>query len=89
VLHEPDGKEGEGRMPDRRFVQSGQSRRRLRALGRYALAALGSVGAAFHVFVVLPVPAEPSGPAPGSPPEPAPLTDVELSAWAGITRNLT
>ncbi|WP_158893463.1 hypothetical protein [Amycolatopsis anabasis] len=73
-------------MPDRRFVQGGQSRRRLRALGRYTLAALGSVGAAFNGFVVLPAPGEP---VPGSSPEPAPLTDVELSAWADITRNLT
>ncbi|MEV6873065.1 hypothetical protein [Amycolatopsis sp. NPDC051128] len=77
-------------MPDRRFAHSGQSRRRLRALGRYALAALGSVGAAFNMYVVLPAPAEPPGePAPGFPPEPAPLTDVELSVWAGITRNLS
>ncbi|WP_372660714.1 hypothetical protein [Amycolatopsis kentuckyensis] len=79
-------------MPGRRFVRSGQSRRRLRALGRYTLAALASVGAAFNFYVAPLVPAEPGGPGgpdPGSPPEPAPLTDVELSAWAGITRNLT
>lgn len=73
-------------MPDRRHVRSGRSRRRLRALGRYTLAALGAVGAAFNAFVVLPVPREA---APGSPPEAAPLTDVERVAWAGITRNFT
>ncbi|SEC61043.1 hypothetical protein SAMN04489727_4390 [Amycolatopsis tolypomycina] len=75
-------------MPERRFVPGGQSRRRLRALGRYALAALGAVGAAFHAFAVPPVQPVPGEPAPGPPPAGPPLTDVERAAWAGITRNL-